>query len=149
MSLKGTNNAEKIWNFLSGKNLTAYGIAGLMGNLYAESALIPTNLQNSYEKSLGMTDVEYTAAVDSGSYSNFVRDSAGYGLAQWTYWSRKEALLNYAKGTTTNSLKLDMVSSKWKWISGTISSQSDSSRNAAFKATKTCPGRLSRSGPAT
>lgn len=38
-------------------------------------------------------------------------------------------------GTTTNSLKLDMVSSKWKWISGTISSQSDSSRNAAFKDT--------------
>ena len=27
MSLKGTNNAEKIWNFLSRKNLTAYGIA--------------------------------------------------------------------------------------------------------------------------
>ena len=36
-------------------------------------------------------------------------------------------------GTTTNSIKLDMVSSKWKWISGTISSQSDSNRNAAFK----------------
>jgi len=38
-------------------------------------------------------------------------------------------------GTTTNSIKLDMVSSKWKWITGTISSQSDSSRNAAFKDT--------------
>ena len=108
MSLKGTTNAEKIWNFLSGKGLTAYGIAGLMGNLYAESALIPTNLQNSYEKSLGMNDVEYTAAVDSGSYGNFVRDSAGYGLAQWTYWSRKEALLNYAKAAGKSIGDLEM-----------------------------------------
>lgn len=119
MSLKGTNNAEKIWNFLSGKNLTAYGIAGLMGNLYAESALIPTNLQNSYEKSLGMTDVEYTAAVDSGSYGNFVRDSAGYGLAQWTYWSRKEALLNYAKAAGKSIGDLEMqLGYLWKELQG-------------------------------
>lgn len=75
------------------------GVAGLMGNLYAESGLNPQNLQNTYEKRLGFTDAEYTAAVDSGKYSNFVRDSAGYGLAQWTYWSRKEAMLNYAKKT--------------------------------------------------
>lgn len=74
------------------------GVAGLMGNLYAESGLNPQNLQNTYEKRLGFTDAEYTAAVDS-EYSNFVRDSAGYGLAQWTYWSRKEAMLNYAKKT--------------------------------------------------
>ena len=119
MSLKGTNNAEKIWNFLTGKGLTAYGIAGLMGNLYAESGLIPTNLQNSYEKSLGMNDVEYTAAVDSGSYGNFVRDSAGYGLAQWTYWSRKEALLNYAKAAGKSIGDLEMqLGFLWKEISG-------------------------------
>ena len=97
MSLYGKTNEEKIWNFLTSKGLNAYGVAGLMGNLYAESALNPQNLQNTYERSLGFTDAEYTAAVDSGSYSNFVRDAAGYGLAQWTYWSRKEALLAYVK----------------------------------------------------
>ena len=37
-------------------------------------------------------------------------------------------------GTTTNSLKLDYVSSAWKWITGTISSSSDSSRNCDFEA---------------
>lgn len=74
-----------------------YGVAGLMGNLYAESALQPNNLQNTYEKKLGYTDASYTAAVDNGGYTNFVRDSAGYGLAQWTYWSRKENLLKYAQ----------------------------------------------------
>lgn len=95
MALKGTNAEEKIWNFLIGKGLNAFGAAGLMGNLYAESGLNPKNLQNSFEKKLGMTDDAYTSAVDNGSYDNFVRDSAGYGLAQWTYWSRKENLLQF------------------------------------------------------
>lgn len=97
MGLRGTTNEERIWNFLTDKGLSACGAAGLMGNLYAESALDPKNLQNTYEKSLGYTEATYTAAVDSGKYTNFVHDSAGYGLAQWTYYTRKEALLQYVK----------------------------------------------------
>ena len=75
----------------------AYGTCALMGNLQAESGLKSTNLQNSCEKKLGYTDTTYTQSVDNGKYVNFVRDSAGYGLAQWTYWSRKQNLLNFAK----------------------------------------------------
>ena len=37
-------------------------------------------------------------------------------------------------GTTTGSVRLDYVSSAWKWVEGTISSQSDSSRNCAFES---------------
>lgn len=93
-----TKTDEKaIWDFLMDKLGNAYGVAGLMGNLYAESALRPNNLQNTYEKKLGYTDASYTAAVDNGSYTNFVRDSAGYGLAQWTYWSRKQKMLEYTQ----------------------------------------------------
>ena len=88
---------KTMWDYFKSQGLNDYGIAGLMGNLYAESMLRPTNLQNSYEKSLGMNDAEYTAAVDNGSYTNFIKDNAGYGLAQWTYWSLKQDLLNYAK----------------------------------------------------
>ena len=89
---------EKIWNALLGlTGGNACGAAGLMGNLYAESALNPRNLQQSFEKKLGMTDDSYTKAVDSGAYANFVHDGAGYGLAQWTYWSRKEALMGWAR----------------------------------------------------
>ena len=97
MAPTGNNTEARIWNHLKGWILNDYGVAALMGNLYAESGLNPRNLQNSYEKSLGYTDDTYTAAVDSGAYSGFVRDAAGYGLAQWTYWSRKEALLAYVK----------------------------------------------------
>ena len=99
MKATGSSTERTIWNYFCCKGFSPAGVAGLMGNLYAESGLNPINLQNIYEKRLGLTDAEYTAAVDSGSYSNFVRDSAGYGLAQWTYWSRKEAMLNYARKT--------------------------------------------------
>lgn len=90
-------SAQVIWNYFKSKGFNDYGVAGLMGNLYAESGLSPTNLQNTYEKKLGMNDSQYTAAVDSGRYTNFIHDSAGYGLAQWTYWSRKEKLLTYCR----------------------------------------------------
>lgn len=95
--LTGTTNEERIWNYLTSAGLNACGAAGLMGNLYAESGLSPTNLQNTYEKKLGYTDATYTAAVDNGVYTNFAKDGAGYGLAQWTYHTRKAALLNFAK----------------------------------------------------
>lgn len=97
-----------IWEFLMEQIGNPFGVAGLMGNLYAESGLRPNNLQNSYEKKLGMSDVSYTAAVDNGSYSNFVRDSAGYGLAQWTHWSRKQKLLEFAQKKCSSIGNLNM-----------------------------------------
>lgn len=97
MSLIGKTVEEQMWNFFMERVSNAYGVASLMGHWYAESGLKPTNLQNSFEGKLGYTDETYTKAVDGGSYSNFVRDSAGYGLAQWTYWSRKQNMLDFAK----------------------------------------------------
>lgn len=113
-----TDNEKAIWDYLYGKIGNAYGVAGLMGNLYAESALRPNNLQNTYEKKLGMTDAQYTAAVDDGSYTNFIKDSAGYGLAQWTYWSRKQDLLNFAKASGKSISDLSMqLGFIWKELS--------------------------------
>lgn len=68
-----------------------------MGNMQAESSLQTNNLQNTYNISLGMSDEQYTKAVDNGTYTNFIHDSAGYGLVQWTYWSLKEELYNLCK----------------------------------------------------
>ena len=102
------NTEKAIWDYLAGKGLNACAVAGLMGNLYAESGLNSCNLQNSYNKSLNMTDAQYTAAVDNGSYGNFVKDKAGYGLAQWTYHTRKQALFDYAKKAGASIGSLDM-----------------------------------------
>lgn len=101
-------NEKHIWEKLIAAGMTAAGAAGLMGNLKAESNLEPTNLQNTYEKKLGYTDERYTAAVDNGTYGNFIHDSAGYGLAQWTYHTRKGNLLAFAKSKGKSIGDLDM-----------------------------------------
>lgn len=88
---------REIFDFLKKQGLSNAGVAGVMGNMFAESGLKPNNLQNSFEKRLGHTDISYTKAVDNGTYKNFSKDSAGYGLCQWTYPTRKAALLAFAK----------------------------------------------------
>jgi hypothetical protein len=80
--------SQVIWNFLR-KYFNDYGTAGLMGNLDAESGLRSNNLQDTYSRKFGLNDTQYTQKVDNGTYTNFIKDEAGYGLAQWTYWSRK------------------------------------------------------------
>lgn len=90
-------DSQDVWDTLYQAIKNPYGVAGLMGNLQAESGINPENLQNTGEKALGMTDRQYTEAVDDGSYTNFADDGFGYGISQWTYSSRKNSLLNYAK----------------------------------------------------
>lgn len=91
---------KKIWNFFKNKNLTNIAIAGIMGNLQAESNLKSNNLQDSKNRTFGMTDELYTLSVDNGTYSStkFIDDSAGYGIAQWTTNKRKAKLYNITKG---------------------------------------------------
>ena len=94
------SNDAYIWNFLVSSGLTKEGAAGLMGNLNAESNLESVKYQNSYKKKIGLTDQEYVDRVNDGRYSeyNFVHDSVGFGLAQWTYYTRKQSLFNFCHG---------------------------------------------------
>lgn len=108
MVLANTTNEKKCWDFFRSKGLNDYACAGILGNAYAESGLHSNNLQNTYEKTLGMSDETYTQAVDNGTYTNFVKDFAGYGLFQFTYWTLKQGLLDYAKKTGRSIGNLDM-----------------------------------------
>lgn len=107
---------QQIWNYLLEITGNAYAAAGLMGNLYAESGLVPTNLQDACEASLGYEDGTYTEAVDSGTYSDFAADWAGYGLAQWTWQERKQNLLAFAQdaGMSVGSLDLQLRFLAWE-----------------------------------
>lgn len=98
-----------VWKWLRSKGFSEIATSGIMGNMYAESGVRSNNLQNSYEKSLGLSDIEYTSKVDSGEYSKekFINDKAGYGLCQWTYWSRKEALYNFLKNKNYSIAELE------------------------------------------
>lgn len=88
-----TENAETIWLILRYAGMSEAGAAAMLGNMQAESGLISNNAQNGMTN---LSDAEYTRSVDRGLL-NFVSDAVGYGLCQWTYPTRKRALLTFAR----------------------------------------------------
>ena len=120
MALKGSTVQEQIWNYLKSKGLSNHGVAGLMGNLEAESDLNPKNLENLCEKRLReagkpyCTDEAYTAAVDRGEIGReeFLHPlpgkQYGYGVAQWTSSGRKAGLYDMAKSRGVSIGDLEM-----------------------------------------
>lgn len=92
---------QDIWNYLMILIENEYGVAGLMGNLLAESGLLPFRLQGDMDSEHNYPrSHEYSADVNDGTISEytFVHDSKGYGLAQWTIKSRKQGLYDYTIG---------------------------------------------------
>ena len=90
------SNVQLIYKQLRDAGVSEAGALGLMGNWMAESGLEPGRLQGDFTQ--GRTySRSYTDDVASGriSRSQFARDSKGYGLAQWTYCTRKEDLYDF------------------------------------------------------
>lgn len=100
------SNTTAIYNYLTQTmGLNTAAACGVMTNLNAESAMSPTNLQNTYNSSFGLSDQEYTDRVNAGKGAyktkagkskNYKTDSAGYGLCQWTSSGRKTNMLSSA-----------------------------------------------------
>lgn len=105
--MKNHPYAQTIWGRLLSAIGNEYGVSALMGNLQAESGLYPDRVQgdipySDYSK-------EYTAKVDSGEISenSFVHNGpngGGYGLAQWTFYTRKQNLYNRWKSGGYSSI---------------------------------------------
>ena len=83
---------QLIYDKLRAAGLTHSGVCGVMGNLMAESSMIANIAQRGMTK---LTDKEYTDKYDNYPTTCY-RDGVGYGLAQWTYWSRKQELFEFA-----------------------------------------------------
>ena len=100
-------NESKIWSTLKQIGFTDFASAGIMANIFVESGFKPDNLQNSFEKRLG-SDADYTKKVNERVYTReqFANDSAGYGLCQWTYHTRKSALYDFCMCRST---KIDNI----------------------------------------
>ena len=80
------HNFAKVWTFLNvSMGLNTKQIAGVMGNMHAESGFYPTNAENNYYP--GKHNPEYVYSTT---------DRVGYGLIQWTDKTRKQGLLNEA-----------------------------------------------------
>lgn len=114
-------NIEQVWDYLLKSGLTAAGAAGLMGNLKAESGIIPNRveilcLNRLREHGRTYSDQSYTAAVDSGAVtkSEFLHPlpgkQYGYGLVQWTSPNRKSGLYDLArsKGVSIGDLNTQL-----------------------------------------
>lgn len=98
-SVDGTDVTANTYNYLRSMGFSKIASSGIMGNLDAESGIRPDNVQNgTYDSSLSYADEDrkYVADVESGAH-DFVNDSKGWGLAQWTYFSRKQGLLDKVK----------------------------------------------------
>jgi len=84
---------QEIYDRLRAGGLTRAGALGVMGNMMAESSMKPNIAQRGMTK---LSDEQYTAAADN-NLIDFYIDAVGYGLCQWTYSTRKKALLEFAK----------------------------------------------------
>ena len=85
--------AQRIYSALREGGLSAAGAAAVLGNMQAESALRSDNAQDGMSP---YSDKDYTARADAGE-PDFASDAVGYGLCQWTYPTRKAALLRFAR----------------------------------------------------
>lgn len=114
LQLENENTVLNFIQFCREHHINNNGIAGLLGNLYAESGVRTNNLQNSYNTKFGMSDEEFTKAVDSNQF-NFCDPNLkfGYGLAQWTSQGRRYGLYNYCKA---KNVSIADEQSQFEWL---------------------------------
>ena len=128
-------STQDIWNALKAKGYSNAGIAGIMGNMNAESGYHANNLEDTKNSSFGMSDVEYTNAVNNKSYSEskFVNDQAGYGLVQNTWHTIKQRMYNniVKKGLAIDSMNAQVnalaseLNSNWPSLNNYLKTTQD------------------------
>ena len=116
-------NALLIYNQLRASGVSEAGALGLMGNWMAESGLEPGRVQGDFNTGRTLSRA-YTDDVMAGriSRSQFARDAKGYGLAQWTYYTRKEDLYDFWNGS---GKALDDVSMQVSFALQELSTQAE------------------------
>lgn len=99
-ALIGNDNAEKILRFLVGKGLTLIQAAGIIGNWYEESGLNPQSVQ------------PFPTTTDDPNYRPV--DGVGFGLAQWTYYTRQDKMYAFHQETGRSMIDLSFQLD-WFW----------------------------------
>jgi hypothetical protein len=108
-NLVGNGNQEKALRYLIGKGLTLAQASGIVGNLVAESRLMPARIQGSGTK---LADENYSPI-----------SGVGFGIAQWTSAGRQQGLVSLSISSNRKiidlSLQLDYL---WRELSGSYRS---------------------------
>ena len=102
-------DVSKCYYALKSGGLTDDAVWAVLGNLNCESNLEPCRLQGDFQNGYPASHT-YAEMVDSGikSKESFATDAKGWGLAQWTYPSRKRALWDYAKAKNRSIADLEL-----------------------------------------
>ena len=102
---------QTIYNLLRGYGLSEAGALGMLGNWECESGCEPYRVQGDYQASRAISKA-YVAAIEGGlsTREKFANDQKGFGLAQWTYFSRKDMLWEVWKqsGKHIDSIELQV-----------------------------------------
>ena len=91
---------QTIYNAFRRSGLTEAAALGFLGNWACESGNEPFRVQGDFSP-YRTASKAYVAGITSGSISRdqFAHDQKGFGLAQWTYFSRKYALYDFWKAS--------------------------------------------------
>lgn len=84
---------QEIYNRLRQGGLSQCGAIAMMGNWQCESGLEPNRLQGDFSPYRTVSK-DYVRRIESFQLQRdqFAHDAKGFGLAQWTFYSRKQAL---------------------------------------------------------
>ena len=102
---------QTIYKLLRGYGLSEAGALGMLGNWECESGCEPYRVQGDYQASRAISK-SYVDAIESGRMTRqqFANDQKGFGLAQWTYYARKDMLWEVWKrsGKRIDSVELQV-----------------------------------------
>lgn len=106
-TISGSSNEEKAWNFFLSKGYTAQQAAGIVGNMKAESGVLPMRKQG-------------TPAETKTSSKEVVSSSSGWGLVQWTPPSK---MINPSRDAKKEYTEIDTLEFQlqflWEQLEGT------------------------------
>lgn len=93
------------WQALLAKYKNKIAVAGILGNFYAESKIVPYCREGNTVPPWTPSE-QYTEKINNGSYTRnqFVNDGIGYSFPQWTYYTRKRAMYDFWKASGAQSI---------------------------------------------
>ena len=91
---------QKVYNLLRSAGLTEAGALGVLGNWDCESNCEPGRVQGDFSSYRSVSKA-YVNALNTGQLDidRFSNDQKGFGLAQWTYFTRKKELFTFWKSS--------------------------------------------------
>lgn len=95
--------AQQVYNYLYAAIQNHYGVSGFLGNIYAESNICPFRCEDDFSQNYTVSYNATMNTIRTLTRQQFVdyylpghsSSQTGYSLAQWTYYTRKEAYYDY------------------------------------------------------